>query len=217
MVDSTRYKELKNEIMQLRRDLLPKKFRVSGQYAQEDITKTRAYRVLVHAELEAYLEDRSRDIALAAVRTWKQKNQVSKPLVALIAFSGRTMEKPPNLMYPEQQSQVGQWDEKIKLRKKIDLAMNDFHSVLNNNNGIKEGNIVRLLLPIGVDCDELDTVLVADLNSYGVSRGLVAHQRFEAYRTTEQIDPKEELRKVRSLVEGMASIDEIFEQLLVGL
>ena len=214
---SIRYKELKNEILQLRRDLLPKKFRSSSQYEQEDITKTIAYRVLVHAEIEAYLEDRSRDIALAAVKAWKDRNQASKTLLALIAFSGRIMEKPPNSMSPEQLSQVGQWDEKIKLSKKIDLAMNDFHYVLNNNNGIKEANIVRLLLPIGVDCDELDTVLVADLNSYGVSRGLVAHQRFESYRTTEQIDPKEELKKVMSLVEGMANIDRIFEQLLVSL
>ena len=217
MGDSIRYKELKSEILQLRRDLLPKKFRGSGQYEQETITKTRAYRVLVHAELEAYLEDRARDIALAALEAWKDRNQVSKTLLALIAFSGRIMEKPPNSMSPEQPSQAGQWDEKIKLSKKIDLAMNNFHSVLNNNNGIKEANIVRLLLPIGVDCDELDPVLVLDLNSYGASRGLVAHQRFESYRTTEQIDPKEELRKVKSLVEGLASIDRIFEQLMEGL
>ena len=217
MDNSIRYKELKNEIVQLRRDLLPKKFRGSGQYAQEDITKTLAYRVLVHAELEAYLEDRSREIALEAVRAWKEREQVSKTLLALIAFSGRTMEKPPNSISPEQQSQVGQWDEKIKLSKKIDLVMRDFHSVLMNNNGIKEENIVRLLLPIGVDCDELDTVLMADLNSYAASRGLVAHQRFESYRTTERIDPKEELKKVRSLVNGMASIDRMLEKLLVEL
>ena len=217
MGDSIRYKELKSEILQLRRDLLPKKFRGSGQYEQETITKTRAYRVLVHAEIEEYLEDRSRDIALAAVKAWKDRNQASKTLLALIAFSGRIMEKPPNSISPEQQSQVGQWDEKIKLSKKIDLAMNAFNYVLNNNNGIKEENIVRLLLPIGVDCGELDTVLVADLNSYGIRRGLVAHHRFESYRTTEQIDPKEELKKVMSLVEGLASIDGIFEQLLVSL
>ena len=214
---SIRYKELKHEILQLRRNLLPKKFRSSSQYEQEDITKTLAYRVLVHAEIEEYLEDRSRDIALAAVKAWKDRNQASKTLLALIAFSGCIMEKPPNSMSPEQPSQVGQWDEKIKLSKKIDLAMNAFNYVLNNNNGIKEENIVRLLLPIGVDCGELDTVLVADLNSYGIRRGLVAHHRFESYRTTEQIDPKEELKKVMSLVEGMASIDGIFEQLLVSL
>jgi len=217
MDTSIRYKELKNAILHLRRDLLPKRFRGSGHYEREDMTKTRAYRVLVHAEIEAYMEDRSRDTALAAVSAWKDKNQVSKTLLALIAFSGRTMEKPPDSMSPEQPSQVAQWDEKVKLTKRIDLAMNDFYFVLNSNNGIKEENLVRLLLPIGVDCDELDTVLVADLNSYGVSRGLVAHQRFESYRTTEQLDPKEELKKVMSLVKSMASIDRVFEQLLVGL
>lgn len=212
---STRYKELKSEILQLRRDLLPRRFRSSGRYSREEITKTLAYRVLVHAEIEAYLEDRSRDTALAAVKVWKDKNEVSNTLLALVAFSGRIMEKPPNTISAEQPSQLGQWDEKTKLSKKIDLAMNDFHYVLNQNNGIKEENIVRLLLPIGVDCGELDTVLVADLNSYGTIRGMVAHKRSKSYRTTEQIDPKEELKKVTSLVKNIASIDRIFDRLLV--
>jgi hypothetical protein len=214
---SIRYKELKNEVLQLRRNLLPKRFLSSGQYKEEWITRTVAYRVLVHAEIEAYLEDRSRDVALTAVKAWKERNKASKTLLALIAFSGMKMEKPPSSMSPEQPSQAGQWDEKIELRKKIDLALAVFHSVLNNNNGIKEENIMRLLLPIGVDCGELDTVLVADLNSYGASRGLVAHKGFGSYRTTEQIDPKEDLKKVRSLVTGIGSIDRIFEELLADL
>ena len=217
MAISVRYNELKNEVLQLRRNLLPKRFLSSGQYKEEVITRTVAYRVLTHAEIEEYLEDRSRDIALRAVKAWKERSKASKTLLALIAFSGMTMEKPPSSMSPEQPSQAGQWDEKIKLSKKIDLAMNVFHSVLNNNNGIKEENILRLLLPIAVDCGQLDTVLVADLNSYGFSRGLVAHKGLGSYRTTEQIDPKEELKKVTSLVEGIGSIDEIFEQLLVDL
>jgi hypothetical protein len=214
MVTSSRYRELKNEILQLRNDLLPKRFNRSGRYNRQDVTRTLAYRVLVHAQIEAYLEDRAWEIALAAVRAWKNENRTSKTILALIAFSGRVMEKPPNSVHPDQQGQLNEWDEKIKLSKKIDLAVNDFYHVVKQNHGIKEENIVRLLLPIGVDCDDLDTVLIADLNSYGESRGLAAHTAFQAYRTTEQIDPKEELIKVKTLVANLVSIDGLFDKML---
>jgi len=216
MPTSVRYKELKNEIVRLRKDLLPKRFSGSGRYSDAEVTKTFAYRVLVHAEIEAYLEDRAWDIALAAVKAWKEKNEVSKTILALVSFCGRVMEKPPDSKYPQQPSQLAQWDEKIKLSKKIDLAVNDFHRVVEQNHGIKEENIMSLLLPIGVDCDDLDGVLVGDLNSYGESRGVVAHKSGQVYRMRQQIDPREELKKVRTLVGDLLSIDIALNTLVGG-
>jgi len=214
---SDRYKILKRQIRRLRRDLLPGRFNAGGRYSREEITKTIAYRVLVHAEIEAYLEDRAWGIVLKAKRAWEEKSTLSKTVLTLIAFSGRLMEKPPNTMHPEQLSQAGQWEERVKVSKKIDIAVNDFYRVVEGNHGIKEENVVNLLLPIGVECDELDSVLVADLNSYGESRGLVAHKAFQTYSVTQQIDPKEEMKKVNSLIDNLASIDVIFEKLLIGL
>jgi hypothetical protein len=214
---STRYKQLKDEIVQLRRDLLPKRFRRTGRYSREDVTRALAYHVLAHAEIEAYLEDRALDTALAAVRAWKNNSRVSKTLLALISFSGRIMERPPGSINPEQPSQMSQWDEKIKLNKKVDLAMNDFYRIVKQNHGVKEENTIRLLLPIGIDCDDLDTVLIADLNSFGESRGLIAHLASQAYRTMEQIDPRDEEKKVRQLVANMVTIDRAVNKLLAVL
>lgn len=213
---STRYKELQNEIMQLRKDLLPKRFKRIGQYAREDITRTLAYCVLAHAEIEAYLEDRAWDTALTAVRAWKNNNRVSKTLLALISFSGRLMDRPPSSISPEKSSQ-GQWDEKIKLGKKVDLATNDFYHVVLQNHGVKEENIIRLLLPIGIDSEDLDTVLVADLNSFGGRRGMITHKASKTFRTTGQIDPKEEEKTIRGLVKDMVSFDREFNKLLAAL
>jgi uncharacterized protein YciW len=181
------------------------------------VTKTLAYRVLVHAEIEAYLEDRAWAIALTAAKVWKEKQKASKIILALLAFSGRTMERPPNSISPDQPSQSDKWDEKTKLSKKIDLAMGDFHRVLEQNHGIKEENIISMLLPIGIDCDDIDVVLMADLNSYGESRGIVAHRASKAYRTTQQIDPKGELTKVKTLVRDLVSLDGLLDELLVDL
>lgn len=217
MTISTRYKALRDEITRLRKDLLPIRYKQSGRYSREVVTKTLAYRVLVHAEIEDYLEDRAWDTVLKAEKAWKEKNRVSKIILALLAFSGLPMGKPPESIYPEQPSQSEKWDEKTKLGKKIDLAISDFHRVLEKNHGIKEKNIMGMLLPIGVDCDDLDIVLLADLNSYGESRGIVAHRASQAYRTTQQIDPKEEFKKVSTLVKDLVSIDKALNELVVEL
>lgn len=163
------------------------------------------------------MEDRAWGVALKAKRAWDEKSMLTKTIVTLIAFSGRLMERPPNTTQPEQTGQSGQWDERAKVSKKIDMAVNDFHRVVEGNHGIKEENVVNLLLPIGVECDELDGVLIADLNSLGESRGLVAHKAFQTYSVTQQIDPKDEMKKVNSLIDNLTSIDAMFEKLLVGL
>lgn len=217
MAYSDRYKDLTIGISQLRKDLLPGYFNKNAIYSREYITRTIAYHILVHAEIESYFEDRAWGTALTAIQKWKTTNKANRIILALIAFSGRMMEKPPNSILPDQPSQYDHWDEKIRLDKKARLAVRDFYYVVKNNHGIKETNLIHLLLPIGVNLDELDIVLIADLNSYGESRGEFAHDTLQAYSTTMQIDPKEELDKARRIIKNIASIDKIFNNLSIEL
>jgi len=212
---SNQYKKLKRELTRLRRELLPKKFNLSGDYPSEIFTKTLAYRVLAHAEIESYLEDRALQTALTAIKAWKRRKEVSKTLAGLLAFCGRNMEEPPPSLRPEQQSQSNTWDDKIRLSNKVDLAMNDFYLAVQNNHGIKERNILRLLLPIGIEVDELDPVLLADLDSFAELRGKAAHLSASKYRTRQQVNPKDELRKVKSLLTRLVDIDRAISQLLI--
>lgn len=207
MSASDHYKELKSELARLRRELLPKRFTLSGNYSPEIVTKTIAYCVLAHAEIESYLEDRARETALAAIEAWNRRKKVSKTLLALLAFSGRTMEEPPHSVYPDQPSQSSIWDDKIRLSNKIELAMNDFNHAVMYNHGIKEDNLLRLLLPIGIEVDKLDHLLLADLNSFGGQRGELAHKSQSKYRAKQQIDPKSELAKVLSLLARLVDVD----------
>jgi len=217
MAYSDQYRALTGEISRLRNDLLPRYFRQNANYDREYITRTIAYHILVHAEIESYLEERAWETALKAVQKWKNTNKANRIVLALVAFSGRMMDKPPDSILPEQPSQADSWDEKISLSKKVRLSVRDFYYTVNNNHGIKETNLIHLLLPIGVNVDELDTVLVADLNSYGVSRGEFAHKTSQAYSTTMQVDPREELEKARKIIKNIASIDTIFNNLLAEL
>ena len=67
MTQSIRFNELKNGIENLKADLLPSNFTDVFEYTREEITKTIAFRVLAHAEIESYLEDRAEEIALNAL------------------------------------------------------------------------------------------------------------------------------------------------------
>ncbi|HUV56297.1 MAG TPA: HEPN domain-containing protein [Dehalococcoidales bacterium] len=214
MASSKQYKKLTKELARLRCELLPKEFSLSGDYPPEVFTKTVAYRVLAHAEIESYIEDRAYEAALTATTEWENSKKVSKTLLGLLAFSGQTMGEPPDSVNPSQPSQTSNWDDKIRISNKIKTAMNIFYNAIINNHGIKEKNILRLLLPIGIEVDKLDPVLLADLNSFAEVRGEAAHLSASKYRAKQQINPKDELRTVESLANRLIDIDRCIDQLL---
>lgn len=79
--------------------------------------------------------------------------------------------------------------------------------VYKNNNGVKEGDILTLLLPLGISGKELDTTLLADLTSFGGSRGAVAHK--SSVRVTSYTDPKSEYDRANQLVSALETIDKL--------
>lgn len=60
------------------------------------------------------------------------------------------METPPDSLAPVKGSKTVPL-EKIKLDKKIDSAIGCFKRVVDQNHGLKESNLLALLLPIGIN------------------------------------------------------------------
>jgi len=217
MAASPQYQNLVREHAKICRDLLPKNFDPAGNYPTRVLTATLAYRVLSHAEIESYLEDRAFETALIAVKAWQDKRKASKTLLGLLAFSGQDIESPPISVDLSQPIQSVAWEDKIQLSNRIELAMNVFSYAVKNNHGIKENNIHRLLLPIGIEFHELDPVLLADLNSFAEERGEVAHLSSRKYRTKQQINPKDELGRVKSIIARLINIDKAIDKLLLDI
>ncbi len=217
MAASAQYQYLVRDHARIRRDLLPITFDPNGDYPDKVLTATLAYRVLSHAEIESYLEDRALEAALTAVKAWKDRRKSSKTLLSLIAFSGQEIESPPNTIDLSQPTQRPAWEDKIKLSERIEAAMKVFSYAVKNNHGIKEDNMHRLLLPIGIEFHELDPVLMADVNSFAEERGEVAHLSAGKYRTKQQIDPKDELTRVKSIIARLIDIDRLIDKLLLEI
>jgi hypothetical protein len=78
---SARYQALRQRVEMLREHLLPNPFDPTGNYVDEAAVRTRtlSFRVLAHAELETYFEDRVVEIAKASWRRWETNRKTSAP------------------------------------------------------------------------------------------------------------------------------------------
>lgn len=174
MSKSTRFRSLTKELTRLKKQFIPK-INPIGFYHDRQLALTLAYRILTHAEIEAYFEDRAWEVVMDAKKNWDRTGNPCRTLISLIAFSGQMMETPPDTLTPSQENQALALEKRVKLNKKIDSAISCFKRVVDQNHGLKESNLLALLLPIGIDSDDLDTVLLATMNTFGAQRGDVAH------------------------------------------
>lgn len=212
---SQRYRDLQKEIGNLRKLLLPQKLSATGVYPNRIYTKVLSFRVLVHAEIEAFLEDRVRELCLASIRKYKTSRKVTTTAAALLAFSGLSFEQAPDFVVSSDPWKQKQLDEKLYLEKKLEKAISSFFYIIDNNHGIKEKNLLLLLLPIGVDPATLDNVWLQSMNSFGSDRGMVAHTTRASYSATALPDPRNELTRIKDLLLGLRIIDMSINSLLV--
>ncbi len=68
------------------------------------------------------------------------------------------MDEPPSSKACPQKSGKAAWNERLHLLDKTKRAGDLFMTAVNRNNGIKEENILRLLVPVGIDPTDLDDV-----------------------------------------------------------
>ena len=205
MILSARFRDMRSNLKELRKHMLPKKFSPTGNYTERQQDHARGYRLLAHAEIEAYLEDVSRATVIKAISSWKKKGQSSKTLIALLAAYHSSWSVNDGISNDEIiQIAKSRVNIKESVDKVIDLAQNQFIQQVKDNHGIKENNFRILIAPTGVDLSELDSMWITNLNNFGSQRGAVAHN---SKRTTGQINPKDELTTVNSLVLGLEDLD----------
>lgn len=204
MATSKRYKELMCGVRKLRCALLPGKFDPTGTYRGAERAHLRAisFRILVHAEIESFIEDRAHQLFDEAWNAWKNHRAPSRVLSALLAFSGQSMPTPPSRLGSQGKKD---YDDINGLLSRAKKYWKD--NVYKNNNGVKEANVLALLLPLGIDGGDFDTTLLADLTSFGGSRGAVAHK--SSVGVTTYADPKSEYDQANQLVTALASIDKL--------
>jgi hypothetical protein len=213
-----RFLQLQAQLSSLRAHLLPDPFEETGLYENEGkvATSALAYRVLAHAEIEAYFEDRALEIVNRARLAWENSSHISRVALCLMAFSGLTMALPPDSLEPPNQNKRKNWPELLDIGERLKAVFTEYNTyVRTENHGVKEKNLLLILLPLGVQHSSLDPAFLAEIESFGSMRGQAAHTSRAAVRRA--VDPKEEFNRVDSLLAGIAAIDALLDDLAMDI
>jgi hypothetical protein len=200
---SPRYRELTKRATELRIHLLPPDS-PTGIYTARQLDRVRGYRLLIHAEVEAFLEDRVRQVANEVVKKWSTDKKLRHSLFSLVAF----------YLKQEIVSHKLLKEEYAGVRKRLEEAVNEanmaFNKAVSQNNGVREKDILRLLFPVGLKNKEIDSVWLSTIDSFGANRGEVAHSSIKAQQP---LDPKNEYQTVELILQGLKDLDGILTKL----
>ncbi len=159
---------------------------------QPDLDRLAAYRLLVHAEIEDFLEARATD-NISAIETRMSGGspwmRLSPELLALAIGLKRQLPQEDILDLSRHSYFVS------------DL-LGAARNAIADNNGVKSQSFILLSLCAGKTLDEVDSALSASLNSYGKNRGDVAHKSVTHSNSLQA--PSTEVATARTLVREIA-------------
>ena len=140
MPKSDKFITLRTQLNRLKNEFIPE-ISPTGLYSESQLSRTAAYRVLAHAEIESYLEERAWEVVQNAKTLWDTSGRTTRTLICLLGFSGLTMDKPSDTLSRNNVTQDNH-DKRLKISKKIVLSSNEFWKIIDNNHGVKEKNIL---------------------------------------------------------------------------
>jgi hypothetical protein len=199
--------QLQKRVAELRSHFIPRIDR-TGVYSDRQYDRVRGYRLLVHAEIESYLEDRVTDLAIQSFTYWKADRRPRTCLTALVAYYDTQFPSvPSSVLRPAQNTTLDLLEARIEKAKNIFVL-----KAKTKNHGIREEDVLSLILPVGVQAADLDQTWLATIDSFGQERGLTAHT---AGRTQQPPDPASEVQTVSQLIRGLKDVDDLLTKLAV--
>lgn len=159
-----------------------------------DLDKIAAFRLLMHAEIEDFLEQKAKE------NLTKINSQLVQPGTGLsrsfpeLFYISTIVKLPLSLEHAF---------DVANLKSHVSSMLGAARCIVKKNNGIKEAAFNMLSVFAGKTADEIDTTLSASLNSYGKDRGDVAHQ--SAGRSSTINAPSTEFASAKHLVEELGS------------
>lgn len=199
MANSLRHKQLLSRIGQIENNLLPPP-KLNGNYTKKESDLIRSYVLLCHAEIESFFEDIAELKVQNALNEWISNRKKSNCLLSLMAFC-----------VEEINWERIQRAQKDNLDFRINKVSIHFLNKLNNNHGIKSGNICNILLPIGIEFHELDQAWLNVMDNFGSKRGQYAHMSSSVQSQIDLITEKNNINN--SVLPEIGNIDLLVKKL----
>jgi hypothetical protein len=199
MAKSKRLIKLLKRITFLEINILPNE-RLDGSYTAKEQDLIRSFIMLVHAEIEAFIEDKAKEKIKNSLLKWMNYRERSNCLKSVLAFTGN------ELTFSDKDPKTK--DLQFRLNKTVAHYMS---SVVDMNHGIKEKNILNILLPLGIELHELDNTWLSTMESFGSNRGKIAHSSTHVLNT---LDRNTELNLVKiQILPELEKLDNLIRQL----
>ena len=199
MANSLRHKQLLSRIRQLERNLLPTP-KINGNYTKKESDMIRSYVILSHAEIESYFEDIADSKVRKALNDWMTNRKKSNCLLATMSFCTEEIN-----WEKEKKS------DKEKLEFRINRIASHYLNKLNNNHGVKSINLINILLPIGIEVDEIDPTWLSTMDSFGSKRGQFAHTSSSVQSQIDLVTEKNNINN--SILPEIRIIDKLVKEL----
>ncbi len=169
-----------------------------------DLDRLAAFRLLVHAEIEEFLEAKARE-GLNALTTTLNTPGFTLRSASFVFTLASVLGKTVGCSWPYNPSAF--IDGAIQLIRVAETLIAD-------NNGVKGGSYFQLSVMAGKMPDEVDQALGASLTSYGQSRGDVAHKSVVRVRTLQA--PSAEANAASELVRGLSTYFDVMAPTSAG-
>lgn len=193
--NSLLYTRLCRRIKRLENCYLPKKVNPLGCYTTKEEDNIRAYSLLTHAELEYYFETISVKKVDDALKKWRANKKYNSPiLLSLCCF----IEHTANVKNA------------TTLESKVRQIIGVYRDTIRKNNGIKEDNIRSILIPIGIVDADMNRTWLNTLNSFGSTRGEIAHTCASVQTLP---NPKDIKDKINNIIVELKDLDLIINAL----
>lgn len=207
MAKSANLLSAEKEVKALRAHFLPKRFDITGTYPNplRVQAQTRAFVVLVHAEVETYLEIWAKDICQAAERLWNSSQKVSTPLAFLLITLGLKIST----------ATLSPKDTPQRMLEECVALFQRYYKQIKDNHGIKEANVLPLFGAIGTPASAFGATLLPALDSFGELRGTQAHYATRAVINV--LDPETEFKRALDLLREIEPLDTWFQSYLQSI
>lgn len=198
---SQSYRQLVSYEKKLRNTLVTKTV-INSPTSDTSQYRLRSYRLLSHAEIEHFIESKILSKVTTEKQKWQARGTITNCLSNLLAY--RTVD------LPGISTRLVEVSTGNDISFRLGRVITAYESTVKRNNGIKETDIIPLLLAIGIDYTRLSQTLLNNMSSFGSNRGHTAHN---SSKVQQLIIPADEISTVQQIIQELRTIDELIDEI----
>lgn len=196
LMGSLHFQKLEENVQELKRAYLDVAL-ASNVPTGDQQEFARAFVVFCHAELEWFVERICVDLADLILQK-AVVGTISNATLAMLTFSA--------LDPVHGGESLGRKKTARSLPSRVGDAVSKFKSAVEGNDGLREKHLAKLLIPLGIDANAVDSAWLADVDSLCTWRGAFAHvARSESNATHLAVNPTDIWNHCQRVVWGAAS------------